>query len=319
MSKVGSVGPAQHRASGDAASLELPRRGFAMGLMVVSSIVISFGGVTVRNIELADPWQINFYRSLALMTAILLILLFQYRGRTVEHVRGIGRAGILGGVLLSGAGIAFLQSLSHTTVANTLFIMCAIPFFAAGLARIFLKERLQHATLITMIVAAGGILVMLAEGFGIGSAYGNLMALITAFCFASFAVIVRRNRQVDMLPTLLVSGTIIALIALVVRWHDLGITLHDLLLCLLWGGVLSGFANWMFIVAARHLLAAEVTLFMLLESALGPLWVWLFVGEVPTHWTLVGGALVIAAVGIWALIERGHSARKPPLPAPPNP
>lgn len=287
--------------------------------MIVSSIVISFGGLTVRSIEQADPWQINLYRSLALMSAILLILLFQYRGRTVTHVRGIGRAGILGGVLLAIAGITFLQSLTHTTVANTLFILSAIPFFTAGLARVFLKERLQRATLITMVVAAGGILVMLAEGFGIGSAYGNVMALITAFCFANFAVIVRRNRQVDMLPTLLVSGVIIALTALVVSIDDLGITLHDLLLCFLWGGVLSGFANWMFIVASRHLLAAEVTLFMLLEFAVGPIWVWLFVGEVPTQWTLIGGTLVIAAVAVRALIERGRSTRKAQATGLPNP
>ncbi|NIO40941.1 MAG: hypothetical protein GTO41_12625, partial [Burkholderiales bacterium] len=89
-----------------------------------------------------------------------------------------------------------------------MFILSAIPFFAAGLARVFLKERLQRATLVAMVVAATGILIMLSEGFGIGSAYGNTMALITAFCFSSFAVIVRRNRQTDMLPTVLVSGVV---------------------------------------------------------------------------------------------------------------
>ncbi len=289
-----------------------------MGLMVVSSIFISFGGLVMRSMEAADTWQINFYRALALMTVILLILLFQYRRGTLGRIRNVGKPGLIGGLLLSVAGIAFLQSLTYTTVANTLFTLSAIPFITAGLAWLFLKERLQRTTLITMIVAACGIFVMLAEGFGIGSAYGNFMALITALGFSSFAVIVRHNRQIDMLPTLLVSGAIIACLSLLMRLDDLGISLHDFLLCLLWGGVLSGLANWLFIIASRHLIAAEVTLFMLLEFALGPVWVWLFVGESPTLWTLLGGLLVIGAVTLRALIElrRATWPKRPDLPSP---
>ena len=278
-------------------------RRYAMGLMVASSVTISFGGLILRNIDRPDPWQINFYRALALITAIALILVFQYRRNTIARIRDIGRAGLLGGVMLAAAGIAFLEAMTHTTVANTLFTMSAIPFITAALARVFLKEGLQRATLITMLVAATGIFVMMAEGLGIDSAYGNAMALATAISFSSFAVIVRHNRSIDMMPTILVSGSIIALTALVARLDDLGITLNDLMLCVLWGGVLAGFANWIFIIASRHLVAAEVTLFMLLEFALGPVWVWLFADEVPTRWTLAGGVLVIAAVAIRTVLE----------------
>ncbi len=285
------------------ASDEPPRRVFAMVLMVVSSVAISFGGLIIRNMEDADSWQINFYRSIALLIAVTIILLFQYRRLAITHVRGIGRSGVVGGVMLGIAGITFLQSLTHTTVANTLFMLSAIPFITAGLARVFLKETLPPATLIAMVTAAIGISIMLSEGFGVGSIYGNAMALTTACCFASFAVIVRRNRQTDMLPTLLVSGLVIMIVTLFVRIGDLGISLHDLLLCFLWGGLLSGIANWTFIIAARHLAAAEVTLIMLLEFALGPTWVWLFIGEEPSRWALFGGILVIASVAVRALVE----------------
>ncbi len=287
----------------DPALDEPPRRVFAMILMVVSSIAISFGGLIIRNMEGADPWQINFYRSIALIVVVTVILLFQYQRLAITYVKGIGQAGVVGGVMLGMAGITFLQSLTHTTVANTLFMLSAIPFITAGLARIFLKETLQPITLIAMVTAAIGISIMLSEGFGVGSIYGNAMALTTACCFASFAVIVRRNRQTDMLPTLLVSGLVIIVVSFFMRIGDLGISLHDLLLCFLWGGLLSGVANWTFIVAARHLAAAEVTLIMLLEFALGPTWVWLFVGEEPSRWTLLGGIVVIASVTIRALVE----------------
>ena len=287
------------QAAGEAA----PRRGFAIALMVASSVAISFGGLIVRNIDDADTWQINFYRAGALIVAVGILLALQYRGETVARIRGIGRPGLVAGLFMTAAGIAFLQAITHTTVANTLFTLGAIPFITAGLARIFLQERLEPVTVATMIAAALGLAVMMAEGFGFGSAYGNAMAPFTAVCFSSFAVIVRRHRSVDMLPTLLVSGALIALISLAVRFDDLGISLKDMLLCFLWGGVLSGFANGTFIIASRHLVAAELTLFMLLEFALGPLWVWIFLAEEPTRWALIGGTVVIASVAVRALFD----------------
>jgi len=279
------------------------RRGYAMLLMVISSVVISFGGLVMRYIEAADPWQINFYRSGAMLAAVTVILFLRYRGNALSIIANIGRLGVIAGALLSVAGIAFIQALASTTIANALFILGGIPFIAALFARIFLKEKLRRTTLATMLLAACGLVIMLWEGLGAGSGYGNAMALLTALCFALYAVVVRYKRQTEMLPTLILSAVFIMLIALVAKYGDLYIPLRDLLLCFLWGAVLSGLVNWMFIIASRHLAAAEVTLIMLLEFALGPLWVWLFVGETPALRTLAGGTLVIFAVALRAIIE----------------
>lgn len=221
----------------------------------------------------------------------------------MQKVRQIGRPGLLAGALLAGAGIAFLQAITNTTVANTLFTLSAIPFLSAFLAWLILRETLQRSTLATMLAAAVGVAVMIAEGVGTGSFYGNAMALVTALLFSSYAIIVRQNRSIDMLPALLVSGLLIVLIAGILRWDDLGISTHDLLLCLLLGGGLSGVANALFIAASRHLVAAELTLFMLLEFALGPIWVWIFINEVPSEWTIIGGAIVILAVVLRSLFQ----------------
>ena len=245
----------------------------------------------------------NFYRALSLMVAITLILAIQYRRMAITHVIRIGWPGIAGGVMLTVAAICFLQSMTNTTVANTLFILGAIPFFTAALAWVFLKERPAQATLWAMVIAFCGIAVMLGEGFGSGSAYGNMMAMGTAICFSVYTVLVRRNRQVGMLPALLVSTVLITLVAGVTRYGSLTISTDDLVLCMVWGGVLSGFTSVCFIVASRHLAAAELTLFMLLEFALGPIWVWLFMNEIPSRWTLLGGSLVVVAVITRALVE----------------
>ena len=299
---------------------EVQRRGFGMAVIVASSIVISFGGLLVRSMDGADALQINFYRALSLLVVVSVILVAQYRGETIARVRAIGRPGLFGGLILGAAGVCFMQAMTSTTIANALFILSSIPFITAALAWLFLGERLQRATLVTMLVASLGIGVMMLEGFEAKSLYGNGMALVTAVCFSSFAVTVRRHRNVDMLPTLLVSAALIALVSLVLRWGDLGISGHDIVLCILYGGVLSGFANWTFIIASRHLVAAEVTLFMLLEFAFGPLWVWLFIGEVPAALTLAGGALVMTAVALRAGLELGRgrqTLKRGRLPGPP--
>ena len=106
-----------------------------------------------------------------------------------------------------------------------------------------------------------------------------------------------------MLPTLILSNLIIMLVTLIFTWDNLRISWNDLLICFILGGLLSSTVNTLFLIAAKHLLAAELTLFMLLEFTLGPVWVWIFVNEVPTSWTLVGGSIVISAVFVKTVSE----------------
>ncbi len=293
------------------------RHGYAILLMVLGSIAISFGGLVQRNIAVADPWQINVYRALGSLLAIAAIVAIQNRGKFVATAVGVGRFGILAGTLLAVAGICFVQALTYTTIANALFVLGAIPFFTALLARLFLGERLRRATLVTMLFAGFGLVLMVVNGVSVGSGFGNIMALLTAVCFAGYAVIVRYRRRVEMLPTLLISSVLIIVISLSVTGRDLDIPMSDILLSLFWGGCLSGFVNWMFIIASRHLAAAEVTLIMLLEFALGPIWVWVFIDEIPTRWTLIGGSVIITAVAVRAVLELVNKSRPEQTPSQP--
>lgn len=257
------------------------RHGYAMLLMVLGSVAISFGGLVQRSIEVATPWQINVYRSLGMIIAIAAIVAIQNRGRFFATLMSVGRYGLLAGVLLAGAGLSFIQAFAHTTIANALFIIGAIPFFAALLARICLGERLRRSTLATMLFAGCGLALMVVNGISTGSGFGNAMALATALSFAGFAVVVRYRRRVEMLPSLLIGSVLIIAVSLPVTGGELALPMNDILLCLFWGGCLSGFVNWTFIVASRHLATAELTLLMLIEFALGPVWVWLFVTRCP--------------------------------------
>ena len=278
-------------------------RNLAIFLLIISSISISFGGLIMRNIHFADAWQITFYRSLAFTFSIALILSYKNRSSTLSTIKKVGYAGVMGGILLMGANLFFIQAFANTSIANTLFTLSLIPFITAVLAFLFLKEKLSIRTFTIMLVALFGILIMINEGIKTGDLFGNIMAIGCAFCFSSFTIVIRKFRNIDMIPTLLISGIIIAVVSFILNSGNLNIPLQDVLLCFLWGGLLSGFVNSVFIYAARFLNASEVTFFMLLELSLGPFWVWLFLNETIALETLFGGIIVMSSVAVYSFIE----------------
>jgi len=296
-----------------------PRR-VAFLLIIICAVIISFDGPLLRAMDAATPWQVNFYRAVALLAFAVGAIALRFGRESRAVIKGIGGRGCAAGALFGFSTIAFVQSMALTTVANTLFILGAIPFFAALLARVFLKEKLRRATLATMAVAALGLGVMVAEGVALGAGAGNALALLTAWLFASYTVILRGSRHREMLPVLLVAAAVIIVVTwpvLARRGAGFSVSLHDLALCILWGGALSGCAHTLFIIASRHLAAAETTLFLLLELALGPLFVWWLFAEQPSAWTLAGGALIVGAVAARAAVElRGESL--PPSPTSPS-
>ena len=154
-----------------------------MFLMVVSSVIISFGGLISRLIDDADPNQINFWRSLSLFLTFGAIYVFRQKRQSVANFRKIGVSGVIASLSLTVAGVAFMQALANTSVANTMFTLAAIPFITAALAWVFLREKLG---LITVVAAAAGVIMMVADGIGLGALYGNVMALVTALGFLAW-------------------------------------------------------------------------------------------------------------------------------------
>ena len=166
----------------------------------------------------------------------------------------------------------------------------------AALAWLLLKEKITKFILSVMLCAALGVSLMFLNGTGSNSSYGLIMALLTAISFSVFAIIVRKNRNIEMLPALAISGVITSLFCFLIIGKNLSFTWLDLLRCVLLGSFISLIPNVIFLYSSKHLLAAELTLFMLAEFALGPFWVWVFINEVPAFWTLVGGFIIMSSV-----------------------
>lgn len=275
----------------------------AMVLMVFGSTLISFTGLIIRDMDTAGPLHINLYRGVFLALTIFGILLFNYRKGALKKIIEVGKPGVAAGGLLALAGLCLIQAITTTTVAATLFICASIPFISAFLAWILLGEKISKPAFVTMLIAALGVALMMFSGLTSNSIYGMLMALITAVSFSGYAILLRKNKGIEMLPCLLISGIIISIVCLLLLGKNLGVGWLDLGRCLLLGSFISLIPSAVFIYASRHLIAGELTLFMLLEFSLGPFWVWVFINEVPALWTLFGGSLVISSVLIFVLSE----------------
>lgn len=266
--------------------------------VLFAGCVLSVGGLIVRNIDAAGDWQIVCYRSLAVAVSLLVLMALRDRTAVLRTFRNSGLASIVAAGSMATAMATFILAINHTTVANALFLLAAAPFFAALLGRAVLGERTTTATWIAMAVAAGGIAVMVWQGVSVGGLFGNLMGLLTALGFAAFSVALRAGRAVDMMPAICVAGVISAALAAAVVYGSgasLAISVHDLVLCLGYGAVITlGLA--IYTLGSRALPAAELTLLSLTEVLLGPVWVWLGVGEVPHRLTIIGGAILTGAI-----------------------
>jgi len=288
----------------------ISNRKLSILLLITGSVGISFGGLIMRNINNADPWQIAFYRALAFLFSITLILFHRYRFAIAKNIKKTGYPGMTGGFFLMLANLLFIQSFANTSVANTLFTLSSIPFITAILAFIFLKEKISLRTIITMFFAFIGIFIMIKDGLETGGFYGNIIALSCAFSFSTFVIIIRKYKSIDMMPTSLISSVLLLTVSFVISLGNINIPIQDILLCFLWGGVLSGFVNSVFIFSTRFLFASEVTFFMLLEFSLGPFWVWVFLNETISQETLYGGIIVMASVAVYSFFEITMSKTK---------
>jgi drug/metabolite transporter (DMT)-like permease len=286
-------------------------------LVALAGVFWSIGGLLIRLIEAASGWQIVLFRSLALALTLTLIIALRHRGRLLTAFRAAGRSGVAAAVGLAAGSIGYVLALQYTSVANTVFMLGASPFFAAFLGRIMLGETIRRATALAMTAALAGILIMVAGGLVIGTIRGNLLALGASFGFAIFSVLLRRSRGRDMLPCAVIAGVISAVIALPVVLGGassigsvLLLTPRDLALCAIMGAAQVGCGLALFTLGARHVPVAELTLLSLTELALAPIWVWVALGEVPSGYTLAGGAIIIGAIAYQAF----SGTRRRPLP-----
>lgn len=262
-------------------------------LIVLAAAGWSTAGLLQRELDVSTATQVCG-RSFAAFVVLATVLTVKERGQVMPAMRSIGGIGVILAVCMAGAMGMFIFALNHSSVANVLFIQAMAPFVAVILAWFIMRERSTRRTWLATGVAMLGVGVMVG-GPGRGSAAGLIASCVMTVLFSITIVLTRHRKDISMLPALVLGQLILCLST--VAFADFGgLEGRDFTVFALMGSVQMGMSQVCFAAGARLIPAAEVALLTLLEVVLGPLWVWLVNGEVPATATLVGGAIVLAAV-----------------------
>lgn len=278
-------------------------RAASITLVLIGATLMSFVGLILRNIEAADGFQIMAYRSLALCLIVLIFACWQRSESVWAFLIQIDLKDCLVGFFLGLAFTLYVFALISTNIASALFILACCPVFASFLSWLFLQEPPSLISLLAIALALIGVTLMVSDGIADGRLLGNLFAVGSSFCFAVMLVLIRKYDRDPLGGTFLaglfssLGNAVIALVfgaGLMISGWDLGLSLFM-------GAFTIGLGIACVTLAASHLPSSEVSILVLLESVLGPIWVWLFLGETTTTNVLIGGAIVFGAVVLQTL------------------
>ena len=275
------------------------QKGSLMAFVAVMFITPDSLFIRLSNV---DTWGLVFYRGIIPFFTVFLAMLLIYKLSFFKILFTSGYHGLIYIGTFSLTNITFVVSIQNTNVANTLVMIATAPMISAILGAIFLKEPPDKKTWISIIITFLAIIYIFFDSIKLGNFYGDILGFITALGLAVGAVTVRSAKSKNLVPAAVVGKLIVATFALffietfVLIDKDLYIIPLMCIMCVAIPFVLVT-------IAPRFIPAAEVNLFFLLETIIGPIWVWLIIKEQPSIETLYGGAIIIITIAIHSFLK----------------
>ena len=275
------------------------RKGILLALIGV--LFITPDSLSVRLIGISS-WELMFYRGLIPFLCLFFLLIFIYKKNFTKACLAIGYAGVLNAVLVALGNMTFVASLENTNVANTLIMISLAPFMAAIFGSIFLKEYPNKRTWLTMFICFFFVIFIFYDSYESQKILGDIMGLATAMIIGASSVVIRYGKLINFLPSLML-GKLFTMFFTIFFVSSLSLESTDALLVLIMGIFFVFIPISLITLAPRYIAAHEVELFFVLETALGPLWVWYFISERPTDKTIFGGIVIIIIIFIYTILE----------------
>ena len=278
------------------------QKGIALSLIGV--LVITPDSLLIRLIDLPS-WELLFYRGLIPFVLLFILLLLYYKKNFLHSLFITGLPGLFYAILVALGNTTFVISIQNTNVANTLIMIALTPFATAILSSIFLKEHPSQRMWLTIISCFFVVLFIFYDSYQGNRMFGDFFGLLTAIFIGGSAVVVRYSKLVNFLPSLLIAKLLtLALPILFIQSfpESLIIDLREFYL-IIGMGICLFIALSFITLAPRYIPAYEVEIFFVLETILGPLWVWLIIHEQPTTKTIIGGFCIILIIMFHTLSE----------------
>ena len=275
------------------------KKGMLMAFTAVMFLTPDSLFIRLANIS---SWNLIFYRGFIPFSVVFITLLFIYKTSLIKQTLSNGWRGLAYALVFTVTNITFVISIENTNVANTLIMIALAPMLSAVLSFIFLKEIPDKKTWVAIIVTTLAVIYIFFDAIDAGDILGNALGLVTAFGLATGSVIIRSAKKIDLVPSAMFGKLLVALIAfyfadnLNLKDNDLIIVPFMCIMCVAIPFVLVT-------IAPRYITAAEVNLFFLLETILGPLWVWFAIKEQPSIETIIGGIVIIVTISIHSALS----------------
>ena len=244
-----------------------------------------------------DSWNLIFYRGFIPFVVVFFGLLFIYKTNLIKEIINNGWHGFFYAFTFTITNIVFVISIENTSVANTLIMIALAPMLSAIISLIFLKENPDTKTWVAIIITTLSVVYIFYDALNAGDLLGNFLGLVCAAGLATGAVIIRSAKRISLVPSAMMGKLMVALIALLFS-NQLKLEGNDTLIIPLMCVMCVAIPFVLVTLAPRYITAAEVNLFFLLETILGPLWVWLVIKEQPSFETIAGGAIIITTIAI---------------------
>ena len=283
-------------------SLKSRTKGYLLGVLGV--LILSPDTLLIRLVD-TSPWTFLTWRGGLMTIGMILVLSLSYRSKLLEKIHAIGWLGLLIALIFAINTTFFQLSVQTTNVANTLVIIATAPLFAAILSVIFLKERIPVRTWVTILICFLAVGLVFAGRLNGGHLFGNFAALISAIGLGTHFVLVRLKREVDMTPAIGLASLLTCFIGFNMS-SDLYLEPQQLGFLAILGLILLPISFILLTRAPIYISAPEVSLVILLETILAPIWVWLAIQEEPPLTTLIGGGIIIIALAIHAIQSRNN-------------
>ncbi len=253
-----------------------------------------------------DTWSLVFYRGIIPFTVVFFGMILIYQSKFFKILFLNGYRGIAYILTFSITNIAFVVSIQNTNVANTLVMIATAPMLSAILSNIFLKENPDKKTWIAIIITFISVIYIFYDSIKIGNFYGDILGFIAALGLAIGAVIIRSDKKLNLVPSAVIGKLFVASFAIFFV-DDLSLNGDDLIIVPLMCVMCVAIPFVLVTIAPRFITAAEVNLFFLLETIIGPIWVWLIIKEQPTAETIFGGIVILLTIAVHSFLKLKRS------------
>jgi len=257
--------------------------------------ILTPDGVLIRLAD-ADSWSIIFWRGFFFAIGVLIILLMTSGSKAVDEVKQIGKDGIFIGILTGLGSVTFVFSIQHTTIASTLVIVSIMPMMIAVISWLILREKSGIFTWISMVIVVIGIYIVMSGETKGSNLYGNLLALLSVTLGATGFTLIRKNKDISMIPAMGINGLVQSVVALV--FIEAVILSFDVMIYIFAMGVMQALSFSLITSAGRYIPATEVGMFMPLGAVFGIVAGWLIISEEPSSSALIGGFIVLLTLFI---------------------